>query len=242
MDAPTTRIGTAGWSIPRPVAERFPAEGSGLARYSAVLPAAEINSSFYRRHRPATYERWAASTPEDFAFAVKAPKSVTHEHRLTDFGDLLAIFFDEIAGLGSKLGPILLQLPPSLAFEAPAQAFIDGWRELYAGPTVCEPRHASWFTPEAEARLADAQIARVAADPAVVPAATEPGGWPGLTYVRLHGSPRMYSSPYCSDQIAAVGRTLAARASGTQGWCIFDNTMHGAAAANALELLADLRV
>ena len=78
----------------------------------------EINSSFYRPHRTATYERWAASVPEDFRFAVKVPKAITHERRLKDASDLLDRFLSEAGGLGPKLGPLLVQLPPSLSFQA----------------------------------------------------------------------------------------------------------------------------
>lgn len=231
------RIGTAGWTIPRTSAAHFPAEGTGLERYAAVLPAAEINTTFYRSHKPAIFERWANATPPHFRFAVKAPKTVTHEKRLVGTNDLLRTFIAEIAPLGGKLGPVLIQLPPSLQFTDDAAHFVGGWRELYEGPTVIEARHATWFTGEAEARLVDAHIARVAADPAVVPEAARPGGWTGLTYIRLHGSPRMYASHYSSEQIATVAATLATRQPGTEGWCIFDNTMLGAAAANALELM-----
>ena len=80
----TIRTGTAAWSIPKEHAAPFPVAGSHLERYGAVLNAVEINSSFYRPHRTTTYERWAASVPEDFRFAVKVPKAITHEHRLKD--------------------------------------------------------------------------------------------------------------------------------------------------------------
>lgn len=231
------RIGTAGWTIPRTSAAHFPTEGTGLERYAAVLPAAEINTTFYRSHKPAIFERWANATPPHFRFAVKAPKTVTHEKRLVETDDLLRAFIQEIAPLGGKLGPVLIQLPPSLQFTDDAARFVGGWREIYPGPTVIEARHATWFNAQAAARLVDAQIARVAADPAVVAEAGRPGGWTGLTYIRLHGSPRMYASSYSSAQIAAVAATLADRQAGTEGWCIFDNTMLGAAAANALELM-----
>ena len=72
------RIGTAGWSIPKEHAGAFPVEGSHLERYGAVLDAVEINSSFYRPHRRATYERWAGAVPEHFRFAVKVPRAITH--------------------------------------------------------------------------------------------------------------------------------------------------------------------
>jgi len=77
------RIGTAAWSLPLRLSERFPGEGQHLQRYARVLNCTEINSSFYRSHRIETYERWAALTPADFRFAVKLPRSVSHEARLT---------------------------------------------------------------------------------------------------------------------------------------------------------------
>jgi uncharacterized protein YecE (DUF72 family) len=109
--------------------------------------------------------------------------------------------------------------------------FFQAVRELYSGPVVCEPRHASWFQPEPEQVLNDFRVGRVAADPAVVPGAAEPGGWPGLVYRRWHGSPRMYYSEY--DQATLDALALSIRA---EEWFIFDNTAAGAALGNALQL------
>lgn len=205
-----------------------------LARYAQVFDAVEINSSFYRPHKPQTYARWAASVPESFRFSVKVPKTVTHDRRLVDPEEALARFFTEIAELGPKLGPVLIQLPPSLAFGPDAAAFLGRWREHYAGATVLEPRHASWFTAEAQAQLVAARIARVAADPAVVADAARPGGWGGLAYARLHGSPVMYSSAYGDEAVAGVAAMLDACSEAAETWCIYDNTRLGAATADAL--------
>ncbi len=241
--APPLRIGTAGWAIPRPHAEGFPAEGVGLARYAARLRAAEINSSFHRPHRRGTYERWAATVPEDFRFAAKLPKAITHERRLVDIEAPLDRFLGEVAGLGPKLGPLLVQLPPSLAFEAAtAERFFATLRDCQAGhltretSVVCEPRHPSWFSPDADSLLRAWRVARVAADPAPVPEAAEPGGWPGLVYHRLHGAPRMYWSAYEPPALAALAERLAARRAET--WCMFDNTASGAALGDALAIAA----
>lgn len=230
------RIGTAAWSIPREHAAPFPTAGSHLERYGAVLNAVEINSSFYRPHRTATYERWAASVPEGFRFAVKVPKAITHERRLKDVGDLLDRFLSEVGGLGSKLGPLLVQLPPSLSFQPGiSDTFLSELRSRVAGGIVCEPRHASWFVPEAETLLDGLRIARVAADPAPVPGADEPGGWRGLSYYRLHGSPRIYYSAYSAEYLAATAEVLARdAAAGVETWCIFDNTAAFAATGDAL--------
>ena len=231
----TIRIGTAGWSIPKVVAMRFPGSGSHLERYAAQLNAAEINSSFYRPHRRATYERWAASVPADFRFAVKLPKAITHERRLAGTDDLLAAFADEIAGLGEKRGPVLIQLPPSLIFDpAVTGIFFKQLHKIVGGPAVCEPRHASWFEASADVSLVRHKIARVAADPARVPHAALSGGWLGLRYTRLHGSPRVYWSSY--DDAAIQSHAQAARGAGVESWTIYDNTASGAAIANAIDL------
>jgi len=230
------RIGTAAWSIPKEHAAPFPVAGSHLERYGAVLNAVEINTSFYRPHRTATYERWAASVPEDFRFAVKVPKAITHERKLKDVGDLLDRFLSEAGGLGPKLGPLLVQLPPSLSFQpSVADGFLNELRRRFKGSIVCEPRHASWFTPEVEALLVELRIARVAADPAPVQGADEPGGWRGLSYYRLHGSPKIYYSAYSAEHLAAIAEVLARDAAAAiETWCIFDNTAAFAATGDAL--------
>lgn len=235
---PSLRIGTAGWSIPRAVAEAFPADGSGLQRYAARFDAAEINTTFYRSHRADTFARWRDSTPDGFRFAVKAPRAITHEAKLVDCEAAVDAFLADARLLGDKLGPLLVQFPPKLAFEAAAaNRFFTHLRRGWAGAVACEPRHASWFEGEADALLVAHEVARVAADPARHPAAGEPGGWRGLAYWRLHGAPRMYYSAYGAPALGGLAEAL--RASGAQeAWCIFDNTASGAAAADALALQA----
>lgn len=232
------RIGTAGWGLPRVWRAEFPAEGSYLERYAARFPAVEINSSFYRQHRRTVYERWAAAVPPEFCFAVKVPRAITHDQALVASEVLLEVFLEEVVGLGARLGPLLVQLPPSLAFqEDHAEEFFETLRRLHRGPVGCEPRHESWFGPTADRLLRRYRVARVAADPARVPAAAEPGGDPGLVYYRLHGSPRIYWSDYEPERIAALaGRLREAAAPGVERWCIFDNTTLGAATGNALAL------
>jgi uncharacterized protein YecE (DUF72 family) len=176
--------------------------------------------------------------PADFAFAVKAPREITHDLRLADADAALAAFLDSAAGLGGKLGVLLFQFPPSFAFDAESVGtFFAAVRGRHHGNVVCEPRHASWFTPRAEALLIEHKIARVAADPAVVPAAAEPGGSPDLQYFRLHGSPRMYRSAYEPDQIARYAERLQQ----ANAWYIFDNTAEHAAIENALALSEKMR-
>jgi uncharacterized protein YecE (DUF72 family) len=232
-------IGTAGWTIPKIHVHSFPGEGSHLERYAAVLDAAEINTSFYRPHKPSTYERWGNIVPAQFRFSVKVPKIITHTRRLKDTDELLRDFLSECSHLGTKLGPLLIQLPPSLTFHAPtADAFFSRMRDYFEGHVVCEPRHATWFAPEVDSLLSAYQVTRVAADPSVVPEALLPGGWSGLVYYRLHGSPRIYYSRYSPEYLGTLAEKLKeAKARGAQVWCIFDNTAEGAAAGDALAVM-----
>ncbi len=236
-DDPEIRIGTAGWSIPRASAHRFAGTGTHLERYARSLRCAEINSSFYRPHAAKTYAKWAGSTPEDFRFAVKMPRAITHERKLGNAREPLVTFLGQTDGLGHKRGPILVQLPPSLAFDAAvATPFFELMRTVYDGPAVCEPRHPTWFSPSVELLLDRHRIARVAADPPPVPAATAPAGWPELAYFRLHGSPRMYWSRYEEPYITTLAETLGGLSAADDVWVVFDNTASGAAIENAFEL------
>jgi uncharacterized protein YecE (DUF72 family) len=231
------RIGTAGWSIPRQVADRFQTEGTSLERYATRFAATEINSSFHRPHRISTWERWRDSVPEGFRFSVKLPKTITHELKLVAVGEQLDEFMAQVGGLSNKLAVVLVQLPPKLAFdERTAEAFFERLRKQCPAALACEPRHASWFTAEAEALLVEHRVCRVAADPALCEAAGRPGGWRGLDYWRLHGSPRMYRSSY-SDRIDDYARALSEEAAARETWCIFDNTASSAAARDALALM-----
>ncbi len=232
-------VGTAGWSIPRAEKPRFPAGESLLARYAKVLPAVEINSTFYRPHRASTFERWAASVPRAFRFSVKIPNTITHVQRLANSAKLLKTFLADLAPLGSRLGCLLVQLPPSLTFDARvARAFLSVMRKQFDRGIALEPRHASWFGDPADRLLNKFKVARVAADPPRAEGDGEPGGWPGLAYFRLHGSPRTYYSSYEDnffDALADRLRGLQRRRIPT--WCIFDNTTLGAATGNALSLI-----
>src|SRR5262245_58239190 len=236
-------IGCAGWTIPKQHASFFPSSGSHLERYAQCFAAVEINSSFYRPHRRATYERWAAAVPRGFAFAVKAPNEITHRLRLAGASAALDAFLTQATGLGDKLGPVLLQLPPSLAFDPQrVSSFFAALRARFDGSVVCEPRHPDWFTARADDLLTEFRISRVAADPPVIGTVAEPGGWKGLLYFRLHGSPRVYYSEYRSDQLDRLAHQLVSMGSPRpRAWCIFDNTASGAATVNALALQACLR-
>ena len=254
-------IGIAGWALPRADAALFPPAGFGsnLARYAAVFGAVEINSSFYRPHKPETYARWAESVPASFRFAVKLPRTVTHEKRLLDIGADLDRFVAEAGALGGKLGWVLIQTPPSLRFDpAAADALFTGLRARLAAiiPSdagaadtasesrnnshlnrvmlACEARHGTWFSDQATALMREQGIIRVVSDPPV----GEPGPYVATShegaYVRLHGSPLIYRSIYEPERLAQVATWL--RGQHGHALVIFDNTMSGTQVRQALQL------
>jgi uncharacterized protein YecE (DUF72 family) len=175
--------------------------------------------------------------PPAFRFSAKLPKTITHQRKLVECTDEIEDFLQQVSVLGDKLAALLVQLPPKHQFDHRlADSFFRSLGCRTEANVVCEPRHASWFTPDADRLLDELKISRVAADPAVCPSAAEPGGWRALSYWRLHGSPIMYRSSY-QDRIEAYARELEQEiAMERQVWCIFDNTASSAGAADALAL------
>ncbi|MDP9412992.1 MAG: DUF72 domain-containing protein [Pseudomonadota bacterium] len=236
-------VGTAGWSIPAKDAEHFGSDGSTLQRYAQRFQGVEVNSCFHRPHRASTWARWGESVPASFRFAVKVPKTISHQRKLVDCADLVERFLGELRPLEGKLAVLLLQLPPKLAFSgAVGEDFFEHFSKLMSVRIVCEPRHPSWFEAGADALLDRLRVARVAADPAVNPEAALPGGWRGFSYWRLHGSPTMYRSAYDATRLDAYAALIRAEtARGRDVWCMFDNTAASAATGDALALMARLR-
>ena len=233
-------IGLAGWSeASRRLGKMSPlaAEGAtGLQRYAGTFGFVEINSSFYRQVRLATYEKWAGEVPDGFCFSIKMHRLITHYTRLRNT-DLLGDFFVSVAGLGAKLAVVLVQLPPTLVFDAEvADRFWSALRKLYRGCAVCEPRHASWQEPAARKLLGEHGIAPVLTE---IPAA-KADPLRGVKrevplYVRLHGTPRKYYSSYGDQDLKRLAEFLAHHAE-RRRYVVFDNTAGPAGVRNALQL------
>ena len=238
------RIGCAGWSLRNEQQGLFADGDSHLQRYASVFSAVEVNSCFYRAHRKSTWQRWAESTPESFRFSYKLPKSITHQARLKDVDETLLKFLDEVASLGSRLGTLLVQLPPSLVYDADVVGeFFSLLRRLDDQRNVqrsvaCEARHASWFTAQANSLLEEFEVAAVAAHPPRSGQSFGPAGFTGQAYYRLHGAPRAYYSEYSQDELKELATRLVRHIdAGIETWCIFDNTADGYALSNALQLM-----
>jgi uncharacterized protein YecE (DUF72 family) len=240
-DSSRVRVGVAGWgNPPAKQTERDPGQ-THLSYYAAHFSCVEINSSFYRPHQASTYARWRDETPPHFCFSVKMPRSITHESRLKCCIAEVARFCEAIGHLQPKLGAILVQLPPSLEYDARAvRSFFRNLPRPGHTPVVCEPRHGSWFTTSVDAVLLELGVARVAADPARHPAAHSPGGARRFAYFRWHGTPHLYYSKYADARIAEFAdRVLGCEAN--DAWCVFDNTARHAAWDDALQLMSLLR-
>jgi uncharacterized protein YecE (DUF72 family) len=232
------RVGTAGWGFPTRLNDFFSGDASKLERYSRVFDVVEINSTFYRLHRADTLQRWSDSVPEDFRFSLKLPRSITHKRKLIGFESEFTQFVDLSLNLRHNLGPILIQLPPTLDFDDnAAPAFIERVAAETRAKFLIEPRHATWFSPAVDAILKQNGISRVAADPARAEVDAFPRANEDVAYFRLHGTPRIYYSQY--DRAALdlwFARVRDAQSRTKDVWCIFDNTALGFAWEDALTL------
>jgi len=140
-------IGTSGYNYPEWKGSFYPEKmkpADMLPFYAASFDSVEINYTFYRMPNAKTIDGWAAATPDGFRFVLKAPKRITHERRLKEYGDTLAVFVRLASALEGRLGPLLFQLPPNLKKDLPRlEAFLDDLPDT--ARAAFEFRHESWF-------------------------------------------------------------------------------------------------
>ncbi|MFI5964102.1 DUF72 domain-containing protein [Streptomyces asoensis] len=146
----TLYVGTSGWQYKDWKGVLYPADvpvRRWLEEYSGHFATVEINNAFYRLPSRETFASWAARVPADFVVAVKASRYLTHIKRLKDPGEPVERLMGHAAGLGDRLGPVLLQLPPTLRGDA---GLLDACLSRFPPGTrvAVEPRHDSWWTPE----------------------------------------------------------------------------------------------
>ena len=151
----TVRIGTSGWQYRDWRGTFYPprlAQARWLETYASAFATVESNNAFYRLPERHVFGAWAERTPDDFVMAVKLSRFLTHVRRLRDPAEPVQRFLDRAAGLGSKLGPVLIQLPPQL--RADRERLAETLDQFPAGVRVAvEFRHASWFTDQIRALL-----------------------------------------------------------------------------------------
>jgi uncharacterized protein YecE (DUF72 family) len=231
----STHVGLAGWGLPPELRDR-PEGQSVLARYAEVFNAVEINSTHYKFHQPKTFARWCMEVPADFRFAVKMHRDISHVQRLTRIDEAMR-FLNPLEAFGEKLGVVLLQLPPSLDFTLDTEVFLRDLASEYAGAIAVEPRHPSWAQGSVEQLLQQLRMARVAADPPLITERVIAGGDRALSYYRFHGNPQMYRSVYSEERLVELSSSIIKeRPAAGSTFVFFDNTMSGAAHANALRL------
>ncbi len=159
------RAGTSGWSYKEWKGHFYPeklAAKDMLRYYAERFPTVEVNNTFYRMPNLATLEGWAAEVPDDFSFVLKASKRITHDKRLNDVGDSVEYLLRTAATLGSKLGPFLVQLPPSMKKDLPRLR--DFLPLLGRARAAFEFRHPSWFEDDVYAALRECNAAWCVAD------------------------------------------------------------------------------
>lgn len=181
------RIGTSGWQYPHWRTVLYPpglAQRAWLSHYAARFDTVEVNTTFYRLPAAQVFAHWAASTPAGFVFAAKMSRFLTHVRRLRDPAEPVTRFFERAAPLGTKLGPVLVQLPPDLpADRARLAELLACWPDGHR--LALEARHPSWFSDEVLTLLAAHDAALCLGDrrgrPTAPLVATASWG-----YVRLH--------------------------------------------------------
>jgi uncharacterized protein YecE (DUF72 family) len=232
------RIGCSGWVYKDWSGPFYPPEVKDRARleyYATRFDTAEINASFYRLPSEAMVEGWAQRSPDDFLFAWKVSRFITHNKKLKDCADPVALVFGRMAPLGDKLGPSLIQLPPQLRRND--ERLADFLRLLPKGRHTVEFRHASWYEPAVFQLLADFDVALCISDHHSAPAPWEvTASW---VYVRGHGPGGRYFGRYEATELAAWAQRIAAwRAQGRDVYAYFDNDVKSAAPQDALALKA----
>ncbi len=231
------RVGTSGYSYRWWWGRFYPREvkpGEWLEFYARRFNTVELNATFYRLPDPERFRAWAARVPEDFLFAVKANRVITHVRRLRNCAEPLGAFFDAVVHLGEKLGPVLYQLPPTLKADlALLRAFLAALPEGFTH--VFEFRHESWFTQDALELLKEHGCAFCVHDHGgmAVPHATTSG----VAYWRFHG-PGERGECYGAARLAAPAGELAALArSGKRVFAYFNNDAMACAVRDAEELM-----
>lgn len=234
-------IGTSGWVYPDWQPAFYPAgwrEADWLAYYARHFDTVELNRSFYRLPTREDSARWAALTPPGFRFAVKASRYLTHMKKLKDPQEPLARLLDVLAPLGSKLGPLLIQLPPRWRFDAGRLSSF-----LQALPRdqrwAIEFRDPSWFHPAAYELLERHGVALCVTSFPGLPVVWQATA--AFTYVRLHGTTRAYDHDYTPQELRPwAGQLRQVLARGQEAHVYFDNDVAARAIANARTLRAML--
>jgi uncharacterized protein YecE (DUF72 family) len=232
-------IGTSGWTydswkhhfykgVPRKL---------WLPHAASQFTGLEVNGSFYSQIRPETYKAWADAVPDDFRFAVKGHRFITHYKQLRNVGESVDRVLTQAAPLGHKLAVVVWQLPARTTLDLDRLdgflAELTRWKQVRH---AIELRHRSWFIDEVADRLARARIANCLSDAPDFPMWSEVTT--DVVYVRLHGHTRKYASSYSTPHLRRwAADTRRWLAQGRDVHVYFDNDAEGHAVRNARTML-----
>jgi uncharacterized protein YecE (DUF72 family) len=237
-------LGTSGWDYPEWTGRVYPPHGVSdkLRYFSRLFPIVEVNSTFYRLPAPSVAASWVRRTPATFRFAAKFPQTITHDLRLVGTDEELTRFLAVVEPIraAGKFAAALLQLPPSLPFEAGVvRAFYETLpRDL---PVAVEFRERSWLVPASFDLLREFHLAYVVLDGPHLPAQLEVTA--PFAYVRWHGhgSPTWYDYTYSAAELAAwVPRVRELEENSSVVYGFFNNHFRGDAATNCRTLSESL--
>ena len=226
FDYPHWRGGLYPWDLP---------EDEHLRWYATNFGAVELDTTFYRVPTARTTERWAQRTPDDFRFAVKASRYLTHIRRLRDPAEPIDRMYRVFDRLGERLGPLILQLPPNAPIDLAALADTLHLTDRLRWPVAVEPRHPSWFTNRYFDLLRTYGATSVWTD------------WWGHTgphqrtaswcYVRMHAGRAHPNGAYGERALHHwIERLAASYADHAHMYVMFNNDAHGCAPRNAARL------
>lgn len=231
------RIGCSGWVYKDWTGPFYPPgtkDKDRLEYYATQFDTAEINASFYRLPSEAMVEGWARRAPEGFTYAWKVSRFITHNKKLKDCAESVALVFGRMAPLAQKEGPRLIQLPPQL--HRNDERLKDFLALLPPGRHAVEFRHESWYDPAVFQILTDFDASLVISDHHSAPAPwVRTASW---VYVRGHGPGGRYHGRYPAEELARWATHIAQwRAQGLDVYAYFDNDVKSAAPFDARALL-----
>lgn len=234
-------IGISGWSYPDWKGIYYPKEMKStdwISFYAKTFSITEINMSFYRLPKKQTVENWVNKVPDGFLFCPKMSKYLTHIKRLHEPEETLERFFDVFEPMKEKMGPVLIQLPPSLPFNYDTAEYLyKVLKKSYKGYRFAmEGRHLSWLTEDSIDLMAKYDMAFVVSQSGV--------GFPYAEhvtakdiYIRFHGPGKLYDSSYTTDELKQFAKLFRKwLKEGHTLWVFFNNCYHLYAVHNALEL------
>ncbi len=228
-------VGTSGWQYRDWRGRLYPSgtpQRRWLAHYAERFATVEINSAFYRLPDRSTFVRWRDETPDDFCAAVKVSRFLTHVRRLREPAEPVARFIDRARGLGTRLGPVLLQLPPNLRADPDALAAVLGEfpRDVRV---VVEPRHESWWVPPIRRTLERYRAALCWSDRAGRPL-TPLWRTADFGYLRMHEGRAQPRPRYGRQALRSwLDRIAATYGDGPDVFVYFNNDPGGAAVCDA---------